>query len=333
MNSLLRFRSIDTDVLLRALAIAMVALNHAMPHGGDETGVAGGMTVLLMLSGYSFARFVMAEATPHDLRRGMWLFTLRIFVPSFIAVLFFFLVQREFNLTELLFIRNWFNPERISIFPVWYPQVIVQMGLMLLGFFALPGVATGFLRRPLLGSALVWLAGLLIRMILPRYVDTAPLLHHLPHLFLWNFALGWVVFFLLAQRSLATQFAAVVAVLVSAYLVWTPGRLQFWALAVAGLALIWSLRVRLPGALTHVFGLISQATFAIFLLHRFVYALYGKLLTPLPKGVLMWLLGLALCLGAWVVAAALSRAYHKLSRQQPAAGATASMSAATPAYA
>lgn len=317
MNNLLRSRSIDTDVLLRALAISSVTLNHALPHAGGRSGVAGGMTALLMLSGYSFARFIMAGASARDMQRGLASFTLRIFVPSFIAVLFFFAVQREISLTELLFIRNWFDPDRIAIFPVWYPQVIVQMGLGLMALFAIPGLAAAFLRNPLAASAILWAGAVAVRMILPLYIDTKPLLHHLPHLYLWNFVLGWLVFFLLSKDRVDCKLAATAVVLLSAYLVWTPRSLQFWALGVAGIALVWAVRVRLPAPVTHVAGLVSQATFTIFLLHRFVYAVYDKVLAPpLPKGVTMWIVGMICCLIAWVLAAAASRAYRKLDRQR-----------------
>lgn len=317
MTNLLRSKSIDTDVLLRALAICLIALNHAIPQGTRSygiPGVAGGMTLLLMMSGFSFARFVLEDATPADIRKGLFSFGMRIFVPSLIAVIFFMAIKQRVSIAELLFVRNWIDPHRIAIFPVWYVQVIVQIVLLLLVFFAVAPLANWFVRDPLRGALVLWLVALATRMILPIFVDTKPLLHHLPHLYLWNFTLGWIVFFLHARGTAGMKALASVAIVGSAVLVWGLDSWQFLTLAIGGTALVWKDRVTLPAVVARPVSLISQATFTIFLVHRFVYVVYLQTLAHvLPAGLLMWVVGVVVSTGAWVLGSAAIRAYRKLS--------------------
>ncbi|WP_076072112.1 acyltransferase family protein [Sphingomonas montana] len=326
MSNLLHSKSVDTDVVLRAIAIALVAWNHAIPSGTKSLGLpdfAGGMTLLMMMSGYSFARFVLTDATPVEVRHGLMLFAKRILLPSLAAVLFFMLIKRKVSLTELLFVSNWFTTYRIAIFPVWYVQVILQMMVLLLGLFAIPPFARWFVAQPLRGSLVVFAAALATRMILPVFIDTKPLLHHLPHLYLWNFTLGWLVYFLHDRRTPGALTLASLAILASGAMVWGPLSYQFLALVVGGLLLVWKTRMKLPMIVARVVGLVSQATFTIFLLHRFFFVVYtGTVGRILPAGLLMWALGLAACTLAWVVGAATLRAYHKL--------AAAGMAAAVP---
>src|SRR5262245_32269636 len=118
---------VGADVLLRALAITLVTYNHAHPYSDFWMGWGGGMTFLMMLSGYNFAKYGMDGATYQQGRAAITRLGVRILIPSFFVVVFFFLLLRKFDLAELLFYRNWITAERISKFPTWYPQVMVQM--------------------------------------------------------------------------------------------------------------------------------------------------------------------------------------------------------------
>ncbi|EZP69672.1 hypothetical protein BV96_03970 [Sphingomonas paucimobilis] len=321
MSNPLRFRAVDTDVLLRAIAISLVVWNHAIPSGSSSVGVpdlAGGMTLLMMMSGYSFARFALVDAEPAEVRRGLISFGLRILVPSIVAVILFMAIKRRFSLTELLFISNWFTTYRIVIFPVWYVQVMVQMMLLLLAVFAIPPVARWFTGDPLQGSVTIFLTALVMRIILPLYIDTRPLMHHLPHLYLWNFALGWVVYFLQARHKVPGKALASLAIIAAGALVWTPASYQFVVLSLGGLALVWVRRASLPGLLVRAASILSQATFTIFLLHRFIFATYLAVLARfLPVGMFMWAVGLMASAGAWILASATLRAYKLAASAGP----------------
>jgi hypothetical protein len=308
--------NVRADVLLRALAITAVTYNHAHPYSTFALGWGGGMTFLLMLSGYNFAKFAMNGATPEQTRARLVRLGWRIFVPSLAAVVFFFILLRKFDLAELLFYRNWLTPQRIAKFATWYPQVIVQMFAGLYVLFSIPSLARAILRWPVQASLCIFLLGVLIRAAFPVIWDTAWLHHHLPHLFLWNFTLGWLVYFSTTQLPAPWgKLLAVAGAALGGIVGFGMGYLDFWWLCVGVLLLVLPLDVRLPAIPGRLVLLISQATFAIFLLHRFVYEVYEHL--PIPQqNDAMWIIGLAGSLGLWMGGSALIRAYRTLRQRE-----------------
>ena len=61
MSPMFKTRRMEAGVVLRAAAISLVALNHANPDIDQVLGFnfSGGMSVLMALSGYFFAKFVL----------------------------------------------------------------------------------------------------------------------------------------------------------------------------------------------------------------------------------------------------------------------------------
>jgi peptidoglycan/LPS O-acetylase OafA/YrhL len=271
-------RPLDSENLLRALAIMGVVLLHAHDFvQSDSFATGGGMTVLMMLSGISFARFALQGASANQVPAKSLRFAWMVFWPSLLLVLFYFVVRNQFSLPELLFVSNWVSLDRVSMFPVWYVQVIVQMMLAFALVFSVPWVRTQLREHPLAFVVVAYLGAVIVRYALPEFVwDTAPLKHKLPHLFLWNFAMGWVIYFCLEQRRMTGSRLAVLlglaCVLLGAYVAWDPRTSDFWALSLAGAMVILVPHVPLPVVLHRALLLISQATFVIFLVHREVLA-------------------------------------------------------------
>jgi len=315
--------NVRADILLRALAIISVTYNHAHPYSTFVLGWGGGMTFLMMLSGYNFARFGMREGTPEKARDYLFRLGWGIVVPSLIAVVFFFLLLQKFNLAELLFYRNWLTPERVAKFPTWYPQVILQMFAGLFLLFSIPSVARAILRRPLAWSLGVFAFALAVRALSPLVWDTVPLEHHLPHLYLWNFCLGWLVYFALKEwPSPWSKLAVVVCAALGATVHWGYDRLTFYWLTVGTALLVIPLDLRMPSKLGQFFHLVSQATLAIFLLHRFFYEVYEHMPIPQDQDV-MWLMGLFGSLATWILWTAAVRAFRYIRRQTVAGPADA----------
>jgi hypothetical protein len=318
--------TVRADVLLRALAIIFVTYNHAHPYSGFDLGWGGGMTFLMMLSGYNFARFGMRESTPEKARSYLLRLGRGIFIPSIVAVAFFFVLLQKFSFPELLFYRNWLTPERIAKFPTWYPQVILQMFAGLILLFAIPSVGKTILRWPLISSLLLFGAALAVRASFPYIWDTSHLYHHLPHLYLWNFCLGWIVYFGVNQWPHLWGKALAIGCSVLGAFVWGVHNLDFYWLTVGVALLVLPLDVRMPSPLGQFFQLVSQATLAIFLLHRFVYEVYEHM--PIPHNEdAMWIIGLFGSLLTWMVATASARAFRALWRQSAQSNQTKDLSA------
>lgn len=312
--------AVDSDVFMRAVAICSVVWNHANPLALGAFG--GGMTFLMMLSGFSFARFSLRGLTAPEVRASLVRLGLRIGVPSFLLVLAFFLALRRFDWRELLFVSNWWTIDRISIFPTWYPQVMLQMFALLYVLFLLPA-ASRWLKRPLAFSLIIFASGLAMRIILPLAVwDTAYLHHNLPHLYLWNFTLGWVVYFLVRDRvpSVADKALAIGCIAAGALAGWGWGRLDFWWLTVFGITFVLVPRVTLPRPIATLAGLLSQSAFTIFLLHRVLFVVLNHIVPAWTDRapLVHWAFALFASVATWITFTAMTRAYRELDRGQPA---------------
>jgi hypothetical protein len=305
---------VSADILLRALAIVLVAYNHAHPFTNFSMGWGGGMTFLMMLSGYNFARFGMEDASPNEGRVALFHLGRKILVPSLIVVIAFFIMLQRFNLEELLFYRNWITTERVSKFPTWYPQVMLQMFAGIFLLFSVPGISNAIFRQPLKSALVIFIFAAAIRAIYPRdwFVSTP----HLPHLYLWNFVLGWVVYFSVSRLpSPWGKLLAIACAIIGATASYHWGRLDFWCLLVGVTLLVLPLTVQLWKPIARSIFIISEATFAIFLLHRFVYEVYERM--PVPQNEDMkWLAGVVFSVVMWMAGVVPLRAYRALQQRQ-----------------
>lgn len=311
--------NLDSDVLLRALAITLLVFNHSHPTGSFP----GGMALLLLLSGYSFARFGVREKDAAQTRRSLLHLGVRVALPALALVAYAQLVEQRFNLLELLFVRNWFTVDRIAHFPIWYVQVLLQMLLLIYLAFCIPGVSDAFRRRPLTSSLVAAALAFAVRVFAPLVWDTTHVAHHLPHLYIWLFLLGWSLYFV---RELATP--------VQLRWLWLP--LVAWAgfgakfafypertspvFAALGAAFVLTWRtVALPRPAARVAQILAQATFVIFLLHREFIMVFRRLPGAGATGTLgRWLFGLFASVAVWLVITALWRAFTRLRRERVA---------------
>ena len=150
----------------------------------------------------------------------------------------------------------------------------MQMALALAVGFSLPwGRRTA--TQHSLAFALVSLALALGMVAFSKaFFDTNPVNDQLPHLHVWNFALGWVFWAVLVQREPETRdrMALSLTLVGVAVLVFPVLELKSWVtrqflFTLPILFFVWCPRITLPQSLAHPILLISQATLAIFFIH------------------------------------------------------------------
>lgn len=309
-------RSMEIGVALRALAILMVVFNHSHPDHWFPLGLGGGMMFLMLLSGQNFAKFALGPARDAaHVRRASLMLAWQVFWPSLLVVLLWFVLRREFNVWELLFVRNLVDTERLAKFPVWYVQVLIQMMLMMAAAFSVPALGRTFLRNPIPASAAVWVSTLLLRYVSFVTSDDPKYVYHLPTNWFFDFSLGWLLYFLVSSRPREQRrpWLLSAAIVVSGFLASSPDVLNFYWLVVGGLALVWLEEVRVPVFVAQPLQLVSQATFTVFLTHRmfFVVCEYAPIpyvAHPDVKFVVSTFGGVV----TWIVLTSLRRAWMRL---------------------
>ena len=113
--------SIQSDVLIRGFAIAAVVFNHAaaLPNRPFELG--GGVNALIILSGYSFARFALSASDIKSIRKSTLLFGYRFALATIPLILAAFVLLKYFDISEALFYTNIVHTSRLKLLYTWYP--------------------------------------------------------------------------------------------------------------------------------------------------------------------------------------------------------------------
>lgn len=307
-------RAVRIDIFLRAVAILLVAFNHAVDMLTRNNWLNGGMSVLMMVSGMAFARLALDNGTGERATLTLTRFAGKLFTAT-LAIVILTTPVRETSLLVASGLIYTFTE-----LPFWYGVQMAAICLVLAGLFATPPFAKAFFRNPRTASLVLLALALLIHVVCEQIWDTHLMEHRLPHLIAWNFLLGWALHFLLANRERGLALTVVIA---SAAVGWglksDAGYLVVGALAASSLP-----SVRLKPAVAHATHLIAQATFFIYLtswifIVGFAHAVLKLIPAPAPAiramiVVTIWIGGVAASTALWVGFTAVLRSLHSVAR-------------------
>lgn len=297
-----RGRSVETNVLLRAVAIIAVVGSHALLFN-----IRGGAHLLIGIAGYNFARFQLTDADHRARVRGMLKSTLRIAIPSALWMAFVVLLDRSYSWSSALFVHNivGLDPDDFG-WRYWFIEALVYILIFSIALLSIGMVDRAERRFPFLFPLALLGASLLLRYDVitlhegPKEIFT-------PWMTLWLFALGWA-----AARAAGWPQRALV---VLAAVVATPGftdndvRVGFIVVGVALLAMV--PRVRLPARLAGLAAALASSSLFIYLTHWQIYPLVGQM----PAAALLAALGFGWI--AWRVWGSSGRAARRMIKSWP----------------
>jgi len=306
-------KPLPTDIVLRAWAICWVVFNHAHVYGPPSTIYTGGMTVLIMLSGFSFARSALVTGDIVLVRSHLLRLCYILFWPSVVVILMSFVQMQSVRLVELAMISNWISVENVARMQLWYVQVMIQMALALVVVFSFPPVMSAFRSYPAIMSVLALGGAVTLNYYFKQTCDTSYLFHRLPHLLLWNFVLGWSIYFLgFGERanmgSKLLAFALCVGAGMAGWSLSEPG--AYWLAGCTALLLTTD-KVRLPSPVAWAVSISSQALLAIFILHTIFLGLF-RALFDIEVPAIAFLFALCGCIATWSFLIALVRTHRHL---------------------
>jgi acyl-coenzyme A synthetase/AMP-(fatty) acid ligase len=255
-----RGRLVETNVVLRALAIVSIVASHA-----NLVSLLGGAHLLLAVAGFNMARFQLTDADRTERARHLGRSALRVAVPSVLVIATVSMWTEGLGWRQALLLngltsRHWAEPG----WYYWFVEAIVYLFVVLAALAAVPALDRLERAHPF------WLPfGLALAALVTRYglVGLPGDNVHRVHVVFWIFAIGWA-----AARATARRHR----VLLSALTVLTlPGFFDQAArdayVALGLLALIWLPGLRLPGWLARTAGVLAAASLWIYLLHWQVY--------------------------------------------------------------
>jgi acyl-CoA synthetase (AMP-forming)/AMP-acid ligase II/peptidoglycan/LPS O-acetylase OafA/YrhL len=277
------WRSVETSVLLRAIAVVIICGSHA-----DLFHVLGGAHTLLAVAGFNAARFGLSMPTA----RGRWRASTRtligVAVPTAAVALFGMVVQDRYGWANVLLV-NWIFGDVAYGFrnELWFVDALIACTVTLAAILAVPWVGRAWRSQPWRVAAVVALVALVPRFLILS-LGEGVLRGIMPTTF-WLFAVGAAVAYAdTRRRRLLTLAVAVVG-----GATFFPDDPVRNATILAGIALLTFVReVRLPAWAVPVVGLLASASLYIYLVQFPILDLVphalGATLTALAAGCLIW---------------------------------------------
>jgi hypothetical protein len=266
-KTLFSAKNIDSLDFLKALGILLVLINHSSWHN-----LQGGVNILILISGLNFARFSFKKDNVNITKDALRLLK-KLLIPSCLLIIFYSILFRHFDWKELFLISNFFYPQKISAFPVWYVQVITQFLLVIIPLIFIFDFSHWTKTKPVLFCLMLLLITMIAPIALEHYVDSASLYWKLPHYIAWNFVLGWVIWATLyeTQRTWQKQILTWVLSITSAYIVlqvYQPIPINRFIIFSGMLTLLIIFKtVKIPALTYRPIIILASAVFYIFLLH------------------------------------------------------------------
>jgi len=285
------FTSIETPVLIRAIAIVLIVGTHADLFLGDGFSLKGGAHLLLVVAGYNLARFAISPSATDRSRRLLSALG-HVVVPAVLWIGAVGLLSGKYDPATALLMNNAMPGDGLwsEQWQFWFLEAIVWTMLPLSALFAIPAVDRIERRAPW-----AFAMGALGIAVVVRFavLGTEPAQHierYAVATVLWCIALGAVV-----ARADGTR-RRVVATLLTLVLV--PGffgePLREGIVVIGVLALIWLPAVRIPALVRPGLTTVASASLLIYLTHWVVYPpfeqtapLIGTLLS-LGTGIAAW---------------------------------------------
>ncbi len=278
------FRSLETNVLLRAVAIVLIVGSHA-----NLFMLMGGAHVLLGVAGFNFGRFHLTDAPRVDRLRHLAASIGRVVVPSVLWLSVVAAIQTQYSWQNALLLNGVLGSRTWTTeWHYWFIEALVYTLLALTLVMALP-VVDKIERRwsfwlPMMLAGL----GLLTRYEVVTLIGGDVI--HRANVVFWLFALGWA-----AVKAPTSWHRLLVSAVVVATVPGFFGDVTRDAVVVVGLLLlVWVRSVRVPHQLARVSGVLASASLYIYLAHWQIYPhLEDRVpvlatLLSLLGGILLW---------------------------------------------
>jgi malonyl CoA-acyl carrier protein transacylase len=262
-NTASKLDSVDTAVVVRAIAIYIVVASHF----GLSSWL--GNTSLMVVSGLSFAKFQLRAMEKAGSIRPVFQLMLKLAIPCLIFTVGHQLMHGVFRPKSWLFIDNWMDPHPYGKYETPY---FIDLLLQIWPLAAVP-LAIGGVRRfaakkeysyALALLAVAWPASVIIT----RLWDPGRQWLAMPYTYFWLFAIGWCAAYSATTRQkLITSVAFVTLNVIDWYA--QIGFPVSWYVIVAGLAVTWyeEFPARLPPLLVRILVGAAGASLFIYLTH------------------------------------------------------------------
>jgi surface polysaccharide O-acyltransferase-like enzyme len=254
----LRWRSMETSVWLRALAILLIVGTHA-----DLFALQGTANALLVIAGYQLVRFQLSEPDRRARVRRILRSASRVVVPSLVVIWAAHFLGGFYE-PRNLFLSNWvFGEERLGRpWRFWFIEALVVALLVVAALCAVPAFHRVERRWPL-GVPFTLTVAAFVLFRLPILDLPVPRMHGSALVVLYLFLLGWT----LARAATSRQRWLLTAVAVASIGTFSFNPARDGLTIAFVLLMLWRPVTRVPAALVPAIQVLAAASLYIYVAH------------------------------------------------------------------
>ena len=191
------FQTVETNIVLRALAIIEVLANHS--HAIPAFFNTGGAALLFVLAGHSFARFQLDTVLIGKVWGTIGAYLKKIILPYIVICGAFILIQKFYlkktpDYDILLMAANFYAPQYKTVTYLWFLQVLAQSILIIGILFSVSSLRRIAKNHLWFTSVLMLIIFSLICFTINTVWSTQYLHFRLPHIYIPLFLVGWCAF-------------------------------------------------------------------------------------------------------------------------------------------
>jgi acyl-coenzyme A synthetase/AMP-(fatty) acid ligase len=264
------WRTLEMATLTRAFfMVCIVALHTEAFVYSPNWGAA---YFLVMLAGYSVARFQVPEILRSGSVRTLWGTIRYVAVPTILTDVVLELAIRKFELPSLLLVSNYQDPDNIQGFSFYFIEFYAQLLVIAALLFSIPKVRAAFQSRPMISAFVLFLASVVMDRGIESVWNGDYNFHRTPWHYGWCFALGIVM---ASAKDVPAKLFAMGVAIVSVLVVWNFTSAACYV--AGGCALLLFVRpVVVPAPVKIVVAEIAGASMFIYLCHYEIMTLINK---------------------------------------------------------
>lgn len=185
------WRHLETVTLTRAFFIVCIVGLHADAFVYSRNW--GAAYFLLILAGYSVARFQVPEMVRSGSVKTLWGTILGVAIPTVLLDAFLELASQNFEWPSLVLLSNYQNATSITGYTFYFAEIYIQLMLFSMFLFSAPKVREAFHIRPLASALALFVCVVAFDMFVEANWDGDYNYHRTPWHYGWCFALGMVI--------------------------------------------------------------------------------------------------------------------------------------------
>ena len=255
------FQTVHADLLARVAAIVAVIALHT-----TAWSTGGGAYLLLVLVGYSLARFQSARLFEGRVLRTWRSMLVPILACYYLLIVLAHLFRAPVDIGWFLLLGNFQGDIPFEgLIPYWFVSAYVQIVVLFTLPFLVPAIRRVGARHPF-EAGLLALAGVLLAGLLAGVDDIQPQLRHRhPFGALELLTTGWCIFFAGDVRRKSLMMAVAGGVW---WFVWRDVNPTSTVLVLTGMAaVLWNFQVRLPSAVARWLMWVGSLTLFLYVAH------------------------------------------------------------------